>query len=629
MSTQIINNENGFQGDNFLKFNELVSDDPCFVDKIKIKDEFFSKTFCVLPWISTFIDVNGEVKLCCISSEGLKVNNKGILHNIQLKPHCKIWNSDEMKTARRKMIEGKKVIGCNQCYNEDDAGQTSLRKLHNLRWFIENRERKIWFSRVQNSVKNNFSVNEPPINYDLRPGNICTLKCRMCHSGYSNLIQNDPVHSKWAPSLSGPQKTRFPDDVKWFGRHSIFFDELMDNIKDVRSFYFAGGEPLINPFITRVIDYLVANSLSKNINLEFSTNLTVFNDALFEKLQNFEFVNFFISVDGFGEIYEYIRYPGKWSVIKQNMEKISQMPFFKSRLTVTVQNYNALYITDLLEFAESLQLPVTLNMVYGPEYLNVKVMPRNARLLAAERLKIFVNKSKIAKIDTGMKATINNVVLELENEIDNDSLYQQQIENFISFTNSLDKSRNQDFKKTFPELFRLITDGSFVWNDDLDYNTSELSSTENVIDDNRVLNLELLVKKLKLDNEIAIKVNDILSKAKDKFVQVCSAAPVDNSDSPIIYAAKILADSRKLDKNTFMSRLITYLTEKIDPVSNNSYLEVASLIDKSIDNELKNILPANELKILNSLHIGSLLLFNTGYDPFLEKINQTNINKND
>ncbi len=120
MSTQIINNENGFQGDNFLDLNELESDDPCFVDKIQFKDEFFSKTFCVLPWISSFIDVNGEVKLCCISTESLDDNNKGVQHNIQLKPHRETWNSDQMRMARRRMIEGKKVTGYNQCYSENE-----------------------------------------------------------------------------------------------------------------------------------------------------------------------------------------------------------------------------------------------------------------------------------------------------------------------------------------------------------------------------------------------------------------------------------------------------------------------------------------------------------------------------
>src|SRR5262249_14643706 len=38
-----------------------------------------------------------------------------------------------------------------------------------------------------------------PIYYQLMPGNLCNLKCRMCVPMYSSQIERDPVHRQWAP----------------------------------------------------------------------------------------------------------------------------------------------------------------------------------------------------------------------------------------------------------------------------------------------------------------------------------------------------------------------------------------------------------------------------------------------
>ncbi len=576
---------------------------------------FFSKTFCILPWIHTFVDVNGKVKLCCIATEWLNEQNPNTDLNLQNQSLHEIWNSPQIKDSRRKMIAGEKVEACSRCDRAKKLGQTSTREIHILKWLSgDGRESKKWLKRVQDSIEKDFIVTDLPVYYDIRPGNTCTLKCRMCHADYSNLIQNDPVHSQWAyqcPEIEGP---RFSDGQKWYNENSSFMEELLKGVDETRAFYFAGGEPLINPFVKKVIDNLIERKVAHKIELEFSSNLTVFSEELFEKLNNFDSVKLFISVDGVGQVYEYIRYPGKWKIIEHNLKKIIRIPTFSSHITTTVQNYNALSITDLLTFAESLDIPVTLNMVYIPDFLNVSVMPKKARLLAAARLKEYADKSQIVEKDTGMKLTINNVLLELEQE--NYKFYHKKIEDFMIFTNALDKSRNQSFKDTFPELYHLIKEDGIIWNKET--NRKSVVPTKlaiNEITNEKNITLETLLSTLKLGAHKSKNIEDILNSAKDEFAEICLRSPLDNSESPVEYAANLQMKTGEQREGGFYEKFISYILEKKEPVSGCPYLEVAQKIENKILIEINTILSNDEKNILRDMNIGSLIFLDTGYDP--------------
>ena len=39
-------------------------------------------------------------------------------------------------------------------------------------------------------------------------------------------------------------------------------------------------------------------------------------------MQNFKNVSFNVSIDGIGKRFEYLRFPGKWNKVEQNLDKI-------------------------------------------------------------------------------------------------------------------------------------------------------------------------------------------------------------------------------------------------------------------------------------------------------------------
>ena len=413
-----------------------------------------SSTFCVLPWMHTFIDVNGDVKLCC---EAELTTRKP--PNLRGGSFAEIWNSKALIDVRTRMIGGRKSAACRRCHKEDEAGQSSSRQFYNSYWLRNDRDRERWKATIRESLGSGLRVSTPPAYYDIRPGNLCTLKCRMCHSDYSHLIQADPVHGAWAYESPEMRAIREGNGEAWFDAAGGFARELLQNAAGTRRLYLAGGEPLVNPFIAKLIEELVGRSVSQGISLEISTNLTTFPERLLELLTRFEAVQMAVSLDGTDALYEYIRYPGKWPRVSSHVERLAGFPGIEAMITTTVQNYNVLDVEQVFDFALSLGLPCNLNLVYHPAYLTIGVMPQAAKDDARERLRALKERAAdtpTARRYPAMLQKLDNVITELT--MDTRESYRASVDDFVRFTSDLDRSRGQDFASVCPELFRYLAE---------------------------------------------------------------------------------------------------------------------------------------------------------------------------
>jgi hypothetical protein len=279
----------------------------------------------------------------------------------------------------------------------------------------------------------------------------------MCHSDYSHLIQADPVHSAWAYESAEMRAIRNGDGEAWYDAAGGFAGELLENAAGTRRFYLAGGEPLVNPFITKLVEALVARGLAPDISLEISTNLTTFPERLLDLLTRFEAVQMAVSLDGTGALYEYIRYPGKWPRISGHVAQLARFAGIEAMVTTTVQNYNVLDVERVFEFALSLGLPCNLNLVYQPAYLTIGVMPQAAKDEARARLQALrarAASTPIAERHPAMLQKLDNVITELA--LDTRDAYRAGVDEFLRFTADLDRSREQDFASVCPDFFRYL-----------------------------------------------------------------------------------------------------------------------------------------------------------------------------
>src|SRR5262249_15792444 len=150
---------------------------------------------------------------------------------------------------------------------------------------------------------------DKPLSAHIRFGNLCNLKCQICNGINSSQIERDPILSKWNSGALQPlEGGRFATD--WYDSPE-FVDELGDFTSDIVFITLGGGEPSISRPTQQWLERLVASGQARQIEIHISTNLTNVNSAFFEHVEQFGKVNLYPSIDGFGPLNDYLRYPAK------------------------------------------------------------------------------------------------------------------------------------------------------------------------------------------------------------------------------------------------------------------------------------------------------------------------------
>jgi glutamate-1-semialdehyde 2,1-aminomutase len=157
-----------------------------------------NKRFCILPWIHLTVLPEGSTKICCVTNSCIE--SDGVPLSLQSQPLEAIWNGSYLRAVRRNMLAGKPVTDCATCYHTEKNGGVSRRQISNTRWAAE--LGPLYDRLLEESEQQEHVLSEMPIYYQLMPGNLCNLKCRMCFPIFSSQIERDPVHSRWAPTVS-------------------------------------------------------------------------------------------------------------------------------------------------------------------------------------------------------------------------------------------------------------------------------------------------------------------------------------------------------------------------------------------------------------------------------------------
>ena len=139
-----------------------------------------SKTFCPVPWNFQAIRANGDIRVCCqanvTKNQGVIRKLDGTAFNAGKDSLSDARNTDMMKAIRLNMLNGEWSDECGRCKNEETSGLVSRRTYENEHWQMD-------VDYVKSKTKDDGSIDTgdfPVVYYDLRFGNFCNLKCRMC-----------------------------------------------------------------------------------------------------------------------------------------------------------------------------------------------------------------------------------------------------------------------------------------------------------------------------------------------------------------------------------------------------------------------------------------------------------------
>ena len=428
------------------------------------------KTLCLSPWNQIHVTPIGVVKPCCIFDGGLKnENNRTIRINDENVDN--IWNGKAFRELRLKMLKGEKIPECKKCYEEEKVSNSSDR----MRSLVIDNSALDYLSE---SIAEGH-VSKFPYILNLKIGNKCNLKCRMCQpldsamvdAEFSQISKLDPRFRSFDNANAfdyNYQDTPIEIAGNWINE-PIAKANMLALLINTSHLSLAGGEIAFTPEAIDILNFCVDQDLAKNISVTMSSNLTRMDDELISLMCRFKCFRVVASVDGTENTAEYIRYPSKWNVIKKNLKKLIDAPItIIPVIAPTIQIYNILNIVQVLELVEELNChkweyyenPSThLTILFDPQHLSIRHLPRPIKNLALKRLIEFQPKSKMLKQSKNYEDQFNLLIETLRQdnfEAENGISSRDYLAFFLQYTQDLDKQRNQRFQDYLPELYEML-----------------------------------------------------------------------------------------------------------------------------------------------------------------------------
>jgi len=330
---------------------------------------------CVLPWVSVETTPLGTVKPCCLAIEEIK-DDRGNSFNLGTSTLEEAFQSSYMRQLRADFIEGKKPETCRRCWDEESAGRVSKRMNSLLR-----------LRHMINDVKVDFTEDQGKLIFlDLKLGNICNLKCRICGSFSSSKWAQEEIEiqKEWPKS----NQNSIPHDNLKKGqwpRHNNDFWENMDALLPyIRYFEFTGGEPFLIQEHFDLLRKAVEKGYSKNIEIHYNTNATTFPKEGLELWPHFKIVEIAFSIDDVGPRFEYQRFGANWQQAKDNIEKFYQLRNQNKNIILqhclTINVYNIFYLNDLFEWMLEQNFNSTyFNVLHDAWYYSIRSLPQEAK----------------------------------------------------------------------------------------------------------------------------------------------------------------------------------------------------------------------------------------------------------
>lgn len=401
-----------------------------------------SNTFCVYPWTHFYTWPGGTAALCCLAQDVIRKED-GSPFNVRRDNLHDIWNSPHYKRIRSSMLRGEEIKSCETCYKNERNRIESLREIANKGIQHFNPKDGWFYNRLTDSK--DLLTAKNPISFDIRLGNICNLKCRMCGPMSSSQLERDPIVRAWAgwrpDEPIGENISDWPEGRNLLERLKSFSAEAVQlNI--------LGGEPTVNEVHINLLQYFVDNEMAGQITLYGISNYTNARERAFKLFSAFKNPRMDVSLDGIGSTFEYIRFPAKWNSVVKNIKTVrTKYPNITICAHPTFQAYNALDICDLFDWCEENGIPFCSgNLLHTPSYLRAVVLPEAARELAAQRLERWTRTRPTSPHVDNIQGLIEHL---------RDSRVQpgaEDVDKFVRYTNDLDESRKQDIRHSLPEL---------------------------------------------------------------------------------------------------------------------------------------------------------------------------------
>ena len=284
------------------------------------------ETLCLAPWTHTYLSPQTERRLCCASREPAQNFRQyidtsagtGEYLPITLEQH---WNSEHMRSVRRRMLAGETLPECDVCNNKllntsvyrDYFGHLFGHKLH----------------EVYDTTDDTGATTMRPVSWDYRFSNLCNFKCRTCGDMLSSAWETEQKTHRmvnWADPKNNWQQPQVRAQITQFQDTQIEaeFAAAVEQ-HSIEEIYWVGGEPLMYEQHWRYMQRIIELGDGPQVYARYNTNLSRVHyrgvDLYRDILDHVRDWQVCASIDGTEAIGEYIRTGLNYDQFCQNFEQ--------------------------------------------------------------------------------------------------------------------------------------------------------------------------------------------------------------------------------------------------------------------------------------------------------------------
>jgi MoaA/NifB/PqqE/SkfB family radical SAM enzyme len=335
--------------------------------------------FCVLPWISLETSPVGTVRPCCLAEEEI-VDDAGNKFDLNTANFGNIQNSRYMQDLRQQFLDQKRPQSCRKCWREESAGRTSKR-MHTL-------------DRLKHMIPDSdWTADAKPLMFlDLKLGNICNLKCRICGSWSSSTFATEEL--QWLRRNEDRKDNHHYHMLRagaWPRENPTFWSEIEGVVDQIQYIEFTGGEPFMIQEHFDLLQRLVDRGLAGGIEIHYNTNGTQWPKSAEHIWRHFKTVEIAFSIDDVGDRFEYQRTNAVWTDVCENIERFRDMrvrnPNIRLQVCTTVNVFNVYYLEAVANWIDTQAFDfVYWNMMHEAYYFSISTLPDSAKQAIAVHL---------------------------------------------------------------------------------------------------------------------------------------------------------------------------------------------------------------------------------------------------
>jgi MoaA/NifB/PqqE/SkfB family radical SAM enzyme len=244
---------------------------------------------------------------------------------------------------------------------------------------------------------------KPLMFLDLKLGNICNLKCRICGSWSSSTFAAEEL--QWL--RHGEEKKTSPhyqmlQQGAWPRENIKFWSEIDQVVDQIRYIEFTGGEPFMIQEHFDMLQGMVDRGIAGQVEIHYNTNGTQWPEQAESIWKHFKTVEIAFSIDDVGPRFEYQRTNAVWSEVCDNIQRFKQLrqrsPNIRLQACITVNVFNVYYLEHVANWAVQQGFDfIYWNMMHDAYYFSIATLPDKAKAGISDRLQSAQVPDKIKK----------------------------------------------------------------------------------------------------------------------------------------------------------------------------------------------------------------------------------------